>query len=382
VYETKVIFVTPDNVREAPGGIGGILASLSDRLGREGYEFAAVVPNRRASRAPSVAQTVRVEEIDAKSLRRQIANYDPGDTVVHFNYPLLHPELILAATASIPTIATIHTTAIGELKSLATVSPASLTPSDAAFVGTFPFQYLAEARGSKASAVIGVSRSVMNETTTSHAHARNWRWQVLQNGVDLNLFRPGGREGPSERPTLLFVGRHIARKGIADLVRAFGRIRLHPSRPILVLAGRPSAATYRLIQQYLAAAGRRDVRIVGFVSRHDLVRLLSDATALVFPSHYEGCPLAVLEALGTGCPVVGYAIPSLVEIVGEEQSGCVLVPPFDVEGLSRAIAQLLDSSEYQAVLRNRAINLAKASFDLERVATSYRRLYETAVEGG
>jgi len=378
----KVIFVTPDRVGPAPGGIGGILHALGNRLGRGEYELTAVAPRHHLADAPPVDNPSSIEEIDARTLRRRISNYDPKDTILHFNYPLLHPELILLSPGSIPAIATIHTSAIGELRSLQTVSHDSLTSKDAAFIGTFPLQYFAESRGGGASVLVGVSRSVMNETKASHVRGSNWRWQVVPNGIDLDLFtrRLPGRA--SDRPILLFVGRHIARKGVADLLRAFGRVRLHSSRPLLVLTGQPSTATHQLVRKYLPPAARADVTIAGFVSRERLAKLLSEATALVFPSHYEGCPLALLEALGAGCPVIGYAIPSVLEIVGEENSGCVLVPPFSVGALCKAIVDLLDSAEQQNKLRAEAVHKARSSFDIERVATSYRSLYAAALEGG
>ena len=150
---------------------------------------------------------------------------------------------------------------------------------------------------------------------------------------------------------------------------------------MLVLTGQPTDTTYRLIRRHLPPEARKDVMMTGFVSRSRLVGLYSKAVALIFPSHYEGCPLAVLEALSTGCPVIGYAIPSMIEISGgADGNGCILVPPFVVGGLADAILDLLDSPDREAVLRDQAGRLARVGFDLNRVAAEYRKLYAAALD--
>lgn len=87
-----------------------------------------------------------------------------------------------------------------------------------------------------------------------------------------------------------------------------------------------------------APGGRSHVRDLGYVPNEDLPALYGEALAFVFPSHYEGFGLPVLEAMACGCPVVVPRAHSMPELVGE--AGAYYGESADVEGLARALARV------------------------------------------
>ncbi len=189
---------------------------------------------------------------------------------------------------------------------------------------------------------------------------------VLVNGVELAHFPwppPRRRE-----PIILYLGRLGPRKGLFNLLRAFA---LLPQRELtLELLGEgPLEGRLRRLAHELGIARR--VRFAGFADRVGVLRALARCRLFVLPSTYEGLPLALLEALAAGAPVVTTPACALPEF-GPKPPFLVARPP-DPAGLAAAMAELLDSPERERelVLQGRA--LIEARFTWPKVAAAFER---------
>ncbi|HEV2895993.1 MAG TPA: glycosyltransferase, partial [Actinomycetota bacterium] len=119
------------------------------------------------------------------------------------------------------------------------------------------------------------------------------------------------------------------------------------------------------------------VRTPGYLPQADLVRVVAGATALVFPSWYEGFGLPALEALACGTPVVASDLPVLREVLGDQAE---LVPPGDPAALADALARVLEDpggEDARAARRTRA-----AGFTWENCAQATLGAYRLALESG
>lgn len=116
----------------------------------------------------------------------------------------------------------------------------------------------------------------------------------------------------------------------------------------------------------------RSVRRLGYISQGELNVLLENATALVFPSLYEGFGLPVLEALSVGVPVIASNRASLPEVLGE---GGLLIDPFDVRGFSDAMFRLSQDPEMRAILSVKATAQA-ANFSWEKCQKSHLDIFK------
>jgi glycosyltransferase involved in cell wall biosynthesis len=162
-------------------------------------------------------------------------------------------------------------------------------------------------------------------------------------GVDPAWFTPpsGPPPGLPER-YLLFVGTVEPRKDLPGLLAAY-RLLLDaeangPTVPPLVLVG-PSGWGPALD---LAAVPPDRVRSLGYLEEEQLRPVVAGATALCFPSRYEGFGLPPLEALAAGTPVVASDIGATREVVGPLTGTSVrLVPPQDPERLAAALTEVL-----------------------------------------
>jgi glycosyltransferase involved in cell wall biosynthesis len=118
------------------------------------------------------------------------------------------------------------------------------------------------------------------------------------------------------------------RKNTENIIKAFE----HSSagRDLkMVLVGSP---------KYMKIKDARNVRILGKVETDDLIALYSGASALIYPSLYEGFGLPILEAMACGCPVVTSNISSMAEVAGD---AAILVDPYKVDSISDGIEKVL-----------------------------------------
>jgi glycosyltransferase involved in cell wall biosynthesis len=90
--------------------------------------------------------------------------------------------------------------------------------------------------------------------------------------------------------------------------------------------------------KYMKIKESRNVRILGNVSVDDLAGLYSGATALIYPSLYEGFGLPILEAFACGCPVLTSNISSMAEVAGD---AAMLVDPYKIDSISDGIEKIL-----------------------------------------
>ena len=161
------------------------------------------------------------------------------------------------------------------------------------------------------------------------------------NCVDLALWRTP-KEGAHRRAErrALFVGRFSPEKGLRYLLEAAPSVlaRLPNVRFVLVGGDEGEDGEFHAMARRLGIMDRVD--FCGVVPREALPMVYGDADVLAVPSLAEGHPLAPMEALACGTPVVGSDIPGLNETVADGSNG-LLVPPRDPSALADALCRLL-----------------------------------------
>jgi phenylacetate-CoA ligase len=173
---------------------------------------------------------------------------------------------------------------------------------------------------------------------------------------------------------ILFVGRLEAAKGVDDLLGAVAK--LSPRYPALqlVLAGSGDVAAYTARARQLKIADR--VLLPGWIDGAQRADALRRAAIFCLPSHAEGLPLALLEAMAAGKPVVASAVGAIPEALAPDAGE--LVPPGNVDALAAALARLLDDPPAAAAMGARARAVVAARYDSAlvgaRLAALYRQL--------
>lgn len=174
-----------------------------------------------------------------------------------------------------------------------------------------------------------------------------------------------------EGPFLLFVSTLEPRKNVTGLIRIFERIgRDFPHK--LVLIGGMGWGAGPIAQALESSPMRSRIVRPGFVPHRKLPAFYCAADAFVFPTHYEGFGLPLLEALTCGCPVAASDSSSVPEVTG---TAALRAAPGDIEAHAAHIAAILTD----AALRERLVADGKAHasrYSWRACAASTRTVYE------
>lgn len=139
------------------------------------------------------------------------------------------------------------------------------------------------------------------------------------------------------RPLLVSVGRLVEQKGYGDMLTAVSHLRhTHPN--IMLLIAGSGELFARLSRQIQDMDLSNHVRLLG--ARRDVLRLMAASDMYLSASYWEGLPLAILEAMSAGLPVVATAVGDVPRLLSDKAG--VVVPPHQPEQLATAVADLLD----------------------------------------
>lgn len=216
----------------------------------------------------------------------------------------------------------------------------------------------------RADAVICVSEHTKQQALDIWPHLEG-RLHVIPHGVRRLSSAPVRRgEG---RPYFLFVGKRGVYKNFARIISAFGRAGLDDF-DIVCFGGGAFSNQERSDLRDLGLEGRVS-QITG--SDHLLAELYENATALIYPSSYEGFGLPILEAMIHGSPVIAAPLTSLPEVGGD----CVFyADPFDEGAWVDALRQLALNEGLRQTLRSKGFDRA-SEYSWNHSAASHIALY-------
>jgi len=205
------------------------------------------------------------------------------------------------------------------------------------------------------------------------------RVSVVQNGRDLSRFRgeapPALRAElglPEDAPVVGTVGRLIDRKGHDELLGAWPTVLESVPEAHLLLVG--DGPRRRHLEERTERLGIADsVHFAGI--REDVPELLATMDCFAFPSHYEGLPGALLEAMAAGLPCVATPVDGNAELLEAYESG-LFVDVGDEQALARGITLVLERPEFAAALGANARERATEHFSLETMVDGFDAVYE------
>lgn len=250
--------------------------------------------------------------------------------------------------AGVPVVATLHNTEVGDDGN----SDASLR------LETLVLRRLV-------SAVVAVGPAVEQ---AQRARLAPGRAHVVPNAVEAAVrLEPERRRelraevaGDPEVPLLLAVGRLVEQKGYDDLLSAFADIAAALPSAVLVIAGDGPLHERLSRRAFDLGLGAR-LRLLG--GRADVHDLLAAADLYVSASRWEGLPVALLEAMAAGLPIVTTAVGDVPSAAGE---GCaVLVAPQAPQQFAQEVLTLLDDDVRRAALGAAAAARARSTFGPE-----------------
>jgi glycosyltransferase involved in cell wall biosynthesis len=196
------------------------------------------------------------------------------------------------------------------------------------------------------------------------------RFRIVPNTVDTATFHPGRTEA-REATRLVNVALHVEVKALDVLLKAFAQVsNSHPELRLELIGEGPLTPELRQLADELQLDER--VHFAGKATPTAIAETLRDSDAFLISSLSENMPLAVIEALCCGLPVVGTDVGGIPEAVGDDGA---LAPPGDPDALARAIEEVVDGSA--AFDRDQIARRAAARYSFEAVGGAWDEIYRS-----
>ena len=194
------------------------------------------------------------------------------------------------------------------------------------------------------------------------------RLHRIYNGLNLAEFRRA--DFSFTPPLIVAIGRLIAKKGFADLIRAC-RLLMERGKLFRCEIIGEGPLEEELHKQIVQLDLQDCVDLTGAKPQHEIKEYLAVGSAFVLPSvvdpdgGMDNLPTFIMEAMAAGLPVISTAIGGIPEMVIQNETG-FLVPPGDIAALARAIERLFDEIDLGRQLGERGFERAKELFSIEK----------------
>jgi glycosyltransferase involved in cell wall biosynthesis len=198
---------------------------------------------------------------------------------------------------------------------------------------------------------------------------------VRSAGVDVEVYRPTPE--PAGTPIVVYVGRMLWDKGIAELVEAARLLKQEAIPARIALIGLPDPGNPSSIPEEQLRAWDAGGAVEYWGWRDNMARVLAEAHIFCLPSYREGLPTTIIEASASGRPVVAADGPGCRDAVRPGETG-LLVPVKDAPALAAALKTLLLDPALRQKMGAAGRSLVEAEFSTKRVNEDTIRIYAQA----
>ena len=227
--------------------------------------------------------------------------------------------------------------------------------------------------------IIQASLRIPHIVIVQSAFARRYVEEV--SGINSILILPNWTRAPiyagdrplRQNPRFMFIaGNEARRKGVEEVIRA-----------AQILEGKASPARFHMVAIVPQLADRIDQlnltmidRIEGFVEQKRILAIMRECDVFLLPSHGEGFPNSLLEAMACSLPSIVTPVAAVPEIVALG-GGAIMVPAGDAEALASAIEALASDPQLRRTLGEQARQSVSQNFTAQKVLRLLENAYET-----
>jgi phosphatidylinositol alpha-mannosyltransferase len=281
------------------------------------------------------------------ALRTIRALRDEDFDVVHLHEPLVPgPCMVTALIKHAPLVGTFHAAGVSASYRLA----------------SGPLSWLAGR--------LDVACAVSEDARRLAEHYLGGDYEMVFNGIEVERFAKA-TPTPTEGPTVLFLGRHEERKGLAVLLDALAAL----PKDVRIWVGSDGPQTAELQQR---VAGDDRVEWLGRIDDAEKARRLRGADVFCAPSlHGESFGVVLLEAMAAGTPIVATEIPGYARVARPDREA-LLVPPGDAGALAGALGRVLADADLAGELAEAGRARAE-ELSMDHLAERYLDIYRALV---
>lgn len=374
---------------------GGEDVAIQDDYGvlaRHGHQVQLLeASNDHIRNLAEKARTALTAVYSPSSKRRMAAvlsEFKPDLVHVHNFFPVFSPSIYYACNeASVPVVQTLHNYRL--------ICPSSILFRDGhvcedclskvfAWPGVLHGCYRGSPLGTAAVAMMAsvhrILRTYEDRVQVVIALTEFARQKLIQGGFPAQklVVKPGfvdvdPGQGRGQGDYVLFVGRLSREKGVEVLLKAWETL---GARCPLRIAGEGPLSDYVRRQQ----AALPGVEYLGYPTRAQVIDLMQQARALIFPSlWYEGLPRTILESFAAGTPVIASRLGSMESLVEPMQSGLHFAPG-DAVDLVRQVDWMIDHPREWQLLRQHTRAVYEAKYSAEQNYAMLMEIYQSVLK--
>lgn len=221
-----------------------------------------------------------------------------------------------------------------------------------------------------ASAVVAITPATLETIAHSLPAARV---EYVPNPVDCSQLPPPA-SGDGDRRCALYLGCIVPGKGVEELVRAWARLGSTGWEMLLAGSGDPA------YEQDLARRfAPRNLRFLGELPHEKAMELMAHCDLFILPSHTEGFPNVILEAMALGKAIIATTVGAIPDMLA---GGCgLLIEPRDVDGLKGALRRLMQDDRLRSEYGRRARDKAWREYAADAVFARYCGIWRSVANG-
>jgi glycosyltransferase involved in cell wall biosynthesis len=300
--------------------------------------------------------------------------------IIHSAGPLAD-QLLRIIGIKLPYVLTYHTTLWGQRRGImaSEASFKDLDPSEKVTLLLYPpLKFYESLSLARVKYIIAVSKSVRDELVTHYRYSG--RINVIQNGIDTYIFRPEKSTSKDNRKRIIFSGRLIAWKGPQIVIRAIPQVLREHEETVFVFSGAGNRDPYVKMLQTMGI--HKENYDFHYQDYGNMSQFYNSGDLLVLPSLLEGFPMAILEAMACGLPVVASDVGDVAELVRDGETG-FLISRGDYRSLADKINKILSDEVLRKRMGENARNLITKNYSFERMGQRtldvYNKLHERKI---
>lgn len=234
--------------------------------------------------------------------------------------------------------------------------------------------------------VIGLCHGVVvlsKEWDRLHEMVPGCQIYYLPNAINLSSYVNVGLEKTKLKNNksclqVLYLGHLGKEKGSFDLIHAAKTVLHQMNEVVFDLVGGEQIIgdMDQLNSEILDAGLEQFIHVQPAVSEVEKIKLFRSADIFVYPSYHEGMPMAVIEAMACGLPIVATQVGGLLDLVCPDLNG-LLVPPGQPDQLAVAIHRLIVDPQIRHSMQAASFQLAQEKFDIENLVSRLVDIYQT-----
>lgn len=204
---------------------------------------------------------------------------------------------------------------------------------------------------------------------------KNQNINIVFNPVDIHLY---SHKAKSQRENILtnnilFLGALEQRKGIFDILHAMPAILAKVPDAKLWLCGNGPTKPLETLCSELGILG--NVVFYGWLDGNSKIEKLLNSDLLALPSYHEGLPVAIIEAMAAGLPIVSTTVGGIPELIQNGENG-FLVTSGDIDALAAAIIDILSNDELMSKMSNNNKKKVLEEYDISIIIKQIDSIYK------